>query len=349
LARAALAALPEPRLYPLQGALPPSNMPQLAQQWRAVLYARGAAGLTLEGPPSARVDGGGAPWWANFSAGALAHQRPKLLEVVDSTDVVVRGLTFSNSPFWSLHALYCARVAFVGVTVLAPRAIGNTDGIDPDSSTDVLIDSCLVDVGDDGISIKSDWRVDPDTGAAALVATRRVRIRNTTVLSRNIAIGSSTFGDITDVAVEGGRIGDDEGSSPWAIKVKTHLPRGGVVANVSVVGTRLGRIAPNAWQQPGGGTALLVLVEPYNVPKIPPGVVPAETRFENFSFADVFVTSAVAAGDFVATAPFQIEGLALRNVTFGNVTGAGAPWRCARVTGARASGVVPPLPAACFA
>ena len=38
--------------------------------------------------------------------------------------------------------------------VLAPRSVGNTDGIDPDSSENVIIDSCYIDVGDDGISIK---------------------------------------------------------------------------------------------------------------------------------------------------------------------------------------------------
>ena len=95
-------------------------------------------------------------------------------------------MTFRNSPFWTLHTLYCTRVSFLGVTVLAPRAVGNTDGIDPDSCTDVLIDSCFIDVGDDGISLKSDYRVDPVTGTVVLLPTARVHIVNTTVLSRNV-------------------------------------------------------------------------------------------------------------------------------------------------------------------
>ena len=98
-------------------------------------------------------------------------------------------MTYQNSAFWTLHTLYARRVSFVGVTTLAPRAVGNTDGIDPDSCSDVLIDSCHIDVGDDGISLKSDFRVDPLTGAVTLLPTERVLIRNTTVLSRNIAIG----------------------------------------------------------------------------------------------------------------------------------------------------------------
>lgn len=344
---AGLFAIPDPALYPLQTQLPPSNMPQLGLQYRAIFYARNSSGLTIEGPASALLDGAGAGWWANASS--LPHQRPKLVELVDSSDVIVRGMTFSNSPFWSLHALYCTRVSFLGITVLAPRAVGNSDGIDPSSCTDVLISSCFIDVGDDGISVKSDWRVDPVTGVSTLLPTTRVLVRNTTVLSRNIAIGSSTFGNITDVRIEGGRIGDDEGSSPWALKIKTHIPLGGVVENVTVVGTAFGKIAPNSWQQPNGGAAFHVEIAPYNSPAIPPGITPATTRFVGIALVNVSVHSAVSGGDFVAQAPFEIENLTMSGVRFGNITGRGAPWSCKRVHGLLAKDVVPPLPPNCFA
>jgi polygalacturonase len=332
-------------LYPLQTPLPPTNEPQLPFQWRALFYARNASGLTLEGPRSAVVDGLGWPWWAAFNNGSLPYQRPKLVEIVDSRDVTLRGMTFRNSPFWTLHALYSSNLSFVDLAVLAPRAVGNTDGIDPDSCTDVLIDSCFIDVGDDGISIKSDVRVDPVTGVVTLEPSARILVRNTTVLSRNIAIGSSTYGNVTDVVFEGGRVGDDEGSSPWAFKVKTHTPFGGVVRNITVRGTRIGAIKPNTWQQRGGGTAIYVDLRPYNTPILPPGSPqPAASAFEDITLEDVHATSAVACGDLSAAAPFFIERLTMRNVTIG---GAPRAWACARLAGTVASGVVPPLPAAC--
>lgn len=335
-------------LYALQASLPPSNMPQYAAQWRALLFARNASGLTIEGSHGAVVDGCGWPWWSAFSNGSLVHQRPKLVEIVDSRDVTLRGLTFQNSPFWTLHALYSARVAFVGLTVRAPRAIGNTDGIDPDACSDVLIDSCVIDVGDDGISIKSDFRVDPRDGAVTLVPTARVLIRNTSVFSRNIAIGSSTYGNISDVLIEGGRIGDDAGSSPWALKIKTHTPRGGVVSNITLRGTRIGSIAPNSWQQKTGGTALFILLEAYNNPVFPPGAPdPAASAFTDITIEDVHATSAVTAGNMLADAPFLIERLALKNVTFGKISGTSA-WKCKNLAGTTAEGVIPPLPAACI-
>jgi polygalacturonase len=164
----------DPSLFALQPALPPTNMPQFAQQWAALIYARNVTGLTLEGPQSAVVDGLGWPWWRAFANGSLAHQRPKLVEVVDGQRVTFRGLTFRNSPFWTLHTLYSRNVQFLGVTITAPRNVGNTDGIDPDSCSDVLIEDCVIDVGDDGISLKSDFRVDPHTGDVTLLPTERV-------------------------------------------------------------------------------------------------------------------------------------------------------------------------------
>lgn len=332
-------------LIPLQSPLPPTNMPQLPAQWRALLYARNASGFTIEGPSSAIIDGSGASWWAAFANGSLANQRPKLVELVDSTDVVMRGLTFRNSPFWSLHTLYCSRVSFVGVAVQAPRLIGNTDGIDPDSCSDVLIDSCDVDVGDDGISIKSDFRVDPDTGAAILVPSERILVRNTTVHSRNVAIGSSTYGNITDVLFEGGRIGDDAADSlPWAVKIKTHTPNGGVIRNITFRGVHFGAVGPTA-QQPSGGTAIYVSLTPYNNPTFPPGApTPASSSFEDITLQDIDVKSARVAGSLRADAPFLIQRLSVINVSVG---GGPRAWSCARLANTTARKVTPPLPSDC--
>jgi polygalacturonase len=171
---AALFGSGDPALFPLQPALPPTNMPQFAQQWAALIYARNVTGLTLEGPPSAVIDGLGWPWWRAFANGSLAHQRPKLVEVVDGQRVTFRGLTIRNSPFWTLHTLYSRDVQFLGLTITAPRSVGNTDGIDPNSCSDVVIADCVISVGDDGISLKSDFRVDPRTGDVTLLPTERV-------------------------------------------------------------------------------------------------------------------------------------------------------------------------------
>jgi polygalacturonase len=212
----------------------------------------------------------------------------------------------------------------------------------------VLIDSCHIDVGDDGISLKSDYRVDPVTKEVTLLPTARVHIRNTTVLSRNVAIGSSTYGNVTDVLIEGGRIGDDEGSSPWALHIKTHTPTGGVIRNITLSAVTIGAIAPNSWQMPHGGRAFIVGLSPYNDPIPPPGAPPAAASdYTGITLRDVRVKSAVSAGSFTAVPPFFVHNIILRNVSFGNISGHNAPWSCSRLANLTADGVVPPFPPDC--
>ena len=82
------------------------------------------------------------------------RMRPKLIEFHNSTNIVLDKFTARNSPNWFIHPFLSKNIAMTNLTVLAPRAVGNTDGLDPDSCENVLIDSCYIDVGDDGISIK---------------------------------------------------------------------------------------------------------------------------------------------------------------------------------------------------
>lgn len=77
------------------------------------------------------------------------------IEPAYSKGIVVRGVTLKDSPFWALHLYACDNVLVEGVTVTAPVWSRNTDCIDPDSSTNVLIRNCTLSGGDDQIAIKS--------------------------------------------------------------------------------------------------------------------------------------------------------------------------------------------------
>lgn len=171
-------------------------------------------------------------------------QRPKLVEFVDCSDVTVTGLSASeplrikNSPFWSLHPTFCTRVRVSYVHVLAPRDHGNTDGIDPDSCNDVHVTDSLIDVGDDAISVKSGlhWKTKEKIPAQNYLFDR------VTILFRNFAIGSDVSGDIRNITFQNSVIGDDKGSSPWAIKIKTDSQEGGIVDGVKFENVRIGNI-----------------------------------------------------------------------------------------------------------
>ena len=158
--------------------------------------------------------------------------------------VTVAGLTLQNSPTWTLHPFGCDGVHIHGLAVLGPRAIGGVSGIHPDSSSNVLVEDCIVDVGGDDIVVASYRDLFPDGDGRPLPA-QNILVRNYTVLSRNIAIGAGTSGGIRNVTFEDCVVGDSSGSSPWAIKIKSQTNLAATIEDITFRRLRLGRIQPN--------------------------------------------------------------------------------------------------------
>ncbi|CAM6120744.1 unnamed protein product [Calypogeia fissa] len=176
------------------------------------------------------VDGQGFVWWEVFKNGSLDYTRPHLVELINSTDIFFSNVTFRNSPFWTLHPVYCSNVVFKQLTILAPHNSPNTDGIDPDSSTNVCIEDCFISVGDDAISIKSGW---DEYGIAYGRPSTNIFIRHVFAISptsAGIAIGSEMSGGVANVNVHHMTILD----SRTGFRLKTAIGRGGYVANISV-------------------------------------------------------------------------------------------------------------------
>ena len=105
---------------------------------------------------------------------------------------------------------FCDGVLAESIRILNPRFTPNTDGFDPDSSVNVVLRDSVIDTGDDGVSVKS-GNVTRGVEAPA----RNIHIYRTKVLSRNMCVGSATFGGVYDLVVEDCEIGDAKGSSPW--------------------------------------------------------------------------------------------------------------------------------------
>ena len=343
---ATITATPNASLYPIAPFFPPMGNTTC---YRAVIFGRNVTNLTLRGPPSAILDGGGAPWQPLRPS--LPHQAPKLLELVDVAGLRVEGLTFLNSANWHIHIVFGDDILFSNVTVLGNRSWGGTDGIDPHSCTNMVVEGAHIDVGDDAMAVTS--------GAhdltKKLLPSHNITVRNTNMVARNFAIGSGTYANVSEVVVEDCTIGDEHGSAPWAIKIKSHCPYGGVVENVTFQRLKLGHIRPNAYEEPEGGYALAIyanygssgLCEEAVAGEAPSPFSP--TLIRNISFVDIVGLSAVWAANPIAGVPHgnPISGLLFRNVSFGP-TSASRPWICSNVSGTRAEGVEPPLPAECL-
>lgn len=150
--------------------------------------------------------------------------RPPLIQFQNCSNVLLEGITILNSPFWTVHPLYSDNVVIRNVHIANPADAPNTDGIDVDSCTNVTITDCLVDVGDDGIALKSGSGPD---GIAVARPTSSVVVERCVVRSAHggIVIGSETAAGIWDIKASDCRFeGTDRG-----IRIKTRRGRGGYI------------------------------------------------------------------------------------------------------------------------
>ena len=155
--------------------------------------------------------------------------RPVFVSLISCENVLLKGVTFTNSPNWTLHPLYCKNVTVDGCLVKNPKEAQNSDGIDVESCENVIIKNCTFDVGDDAICMKAGKGREARKKKAP---TKNVEVRNCTVYHGHggFVIGSEMSRGVENVYVHDCRfIGTDTG-----IKVKSALGRGGYVKDIKV-------------------------------------------------------------------------------------------------------------------
>jgi polygalacturonase len=241
----------------------PADSPIVPSRWEdttafthaPLIYARGKHDIAVVGRGT--LDGQGVKWWERarvrgpgphpaydawirlseriqrtgekFTAADFAlaaeYLRPSLIEPYECRNVLIEGITITESPMWMLHPLYSENIVVHGVTF---RSDGpNTDGIDIDSVRDMRISDCFFATGDDCIVIKSGRDAD---GRRVARPTEHIAITNCVMYEGHgaIVIGSETSGDIRDIVASNiVAKGTDRG-----IRIKSQRGRGGVVENV---------------------------------------------------------------------------------------------------------------------
>lgn len=75
---------------------------------------------------------------------------------VECKRVRVENATLRNMPCWGYLFHGCDFVNVHGVRVFNQRNYGNTDGIDIDSCSHVTVSDCIIDTGDDAITLRGD-------------------------------------------------------------------------------------------------------------------------------------------------------------------------------------------------
>lgn len=172
-------------------------------KWRRVslLHADKATDIAITGEGT--VDGQGQVWWTrqlNRAKGSPEDPRPMLVDITNSNKILFEGVTLQNSPQYNIITFVCDGLTVRNVRILNPgRGAPNTDGIDPLSTSHVLIEHTYIDTGDDNVAIKSGLvgRDDP------LVPSTDIVIRDCTFVNgHGLSIGSETAGGVRNVTVE---------------------------------------------------------------------------------------------------------------------------------------------------
>lgn len=282
----------------------------------SLIHANGVRNVVITGE-NGTVDGQGRMWWELWWNRTLVHTRGHLLELMNSENVLVSNLTFRNSPFWTIHPVYCSNVVIKGMTILAPLNAPNTDGIDPDSSTNVCIEDNYIESGDDLVAIKSGW--DQYGIAVAKPSTNIIvrRVSGTTPTCSGVGIGSEMSGGISNITIENLHVWN----SAAGVRIKSDNGRGGYITNVSISNIRMERVkipirfSRGSNDHPDDGW------DPKAVP-----------RFKDILISNVTSVNSTKAPVLEGVKGSSFEGLCFKNITLLSVA-LSATWHCEYVAG----------------
>lgn len=151
--------------------------------------------------------------------------RPQFIQPINSKNILIEGITIVDGPMWTIHPVYCENTIIRDLKIITDGP--NTDGINPDSCKNMLIENCDFETGDDCIAIKSGINED---GRRVNKPTENLLIRNCKAKEGHggVVIGSEMSGGVKNVHVHdcvfnGGERG---------VRLKSMRGRGGCVENL---------------------------------------------------------------------------------------------------------------------
>jgi polygalacturonase len=184
--------------YPLVPALPSypiSTKKNSNPRYQGFISSYQATMIAIIGPGT--IDGQGHWWWKRYNNDELTLTRPRLVELSYSSMINVSSVSLKNSPFWTLHFYSSENITVNDINVNNPVYAPNTDGMDIDSSTNVIVDGISISTADDHISIKSG---ENSEGFYYNKSSSNIRIQNSFFgLGAGLAIGSETSGGVNNV------------------------------------------------------------------------------------------------------------------------------------------------------
>ena len=184
----------------------------------AILSAQNASNVSIYG--AGVIRGAGAPGTCWNYAGGTPFAN--LLKFAYITGLSISGVSLQNPCGWTVHPQHCRDVAIQNITISCEpvQYHYNTDGIDPDSCVDVLIEDLDYSCGDDAVAIKASY---PGCEPSRNITIRRLKSGG----RGGLTIGSEVQGGAEDIVFE-----DSVSTGPSGIRISQQTQRGGFLKNI---------------------------------------------------------------------------------------------------------------------
>ena len=175
---------------------------------------------TVDGQGGKPVLGGTSSWWQLNEAADGGLAAPRLVTANMSNGLTIAGLRFQNGGKFHIVPSGCRGFVIWGVTIITDPESPNTDGIDPDGSTDGVIAYSTISTGDDNIAIKGD---------GPMVVDNLIIAHNHFGRGHGMSIGSET-----NVGVKNVKVCDlSLDGTKYGLRIKSDVSRGGLVKGIS--------------------------------------------------------------------------------------------------------------------
>ena len=331
---AVLRATPDAARWPLVLPLPSlgscREYPAAYLRYSAYLTVWNASRVRITSNASAgeapgALYGDGPVWWLRRKSGNLTRDPGALLELMYADHVEVDGIDVLMSPYYHVHPFASAFLHFHDLRIGSLHGGSETDGLDPDSSHDVLIERVIINTGDDAIAVKSGWD-QPGLDFGRPSYNILVRDSYLSTEANAFCMGSEMSGGICNVSAVNVTCAD----VGTCFRLKSALGRGGEIRDIYMLDSRI----------IGAGTAIEAS-DYYGGHPLGPvnaSLIPRVGRMTVRNLTGVLVR---AAGSFAGLPDSNITDVRLQDITLDAPAGS---WACANATGTSAN--VRPAPCA---
>lgn len=156
--------------------------------WKAFLHADSQENIRIYG--GGTIDGSGyAPCFEGLGD---SPNRPYGLHFINCKNIVVENLHMRSSAFWMQRYFACTNVRISKLNIYN-HSNKNNDGLDIDSSQDVIVSDCFIDTSDDAICIKSETDM----------VARNIVINNCVIATHasGIKLGTGSIGGYENITI----------------------------------------------------------------------------------------------------------------------------------------------------